>query len=68
MHGVTMKFNCAGIMSIGCNCYIFFFSSIIVLTPNGSFWVVPLSHAVRERCRIEAQSIMYEFIGDLEGR
>jgi len=36
---------CAGI--VGCGCYIFF-SSIVVLTPNGNFWIVLLLHSVSD--------------------
>ena len=40
--GVRLTDDSAGIN--GCSCYIF--SSIIVLTPNGNFWVVPALHSV----------------------
>jgi len=33
---------CAGI--VGCR----FFSSIVVLTPNGNFWIAPLLHSVSD--------------------
>jgi len=41
-HMLTEK--CAGI--VRCSCYIL--RSILVLTPNGNFWVVPLLHSVSD--------------------
>jgi len=39
-----MTVKCSGI--VGCGCYLL--SSIVVITPNGNFWVVPLLHSVGE--------------------
>jgi len=30
------------------NVIVIFFSSIVVLTPNGKFWVVPLLHSLSD--------------------
>jgi len=43
---------------VSCDVAVTFFSSIVGLTPNGSFWIAPLLHAVTENRLLNKDVIM----------